>query len=93
MCYQANTNGDNRDLIGRMIFLGWPPGIKLMALFSIIAFPLFFLIDVIAKPSADLAGDLSVPILGFFILICYYWLNYKYISLVVQSHMVEKLEL
>lgn len=95
LCYRANSGGDNRDFIGRMICLGWPIHIKLIVFFVIVC--LFFLIlsEIVAGRdiSSELAGDIFGVIASIFFSICYYWLNYKYITLVAQSHMVENIEL
>jgi ABC-type multidrug transport system fused ATPase/permease subunit len=93
LCYRANKSGDNMDFIGRMICLGWPISVKILVLFSIF-WAIFYLVigRVSADSDVDLVGDIVGVIASIFFSICYYWLNYKYINIVSQSHMVKDLE-
>ena len=70
LCYRVNRRGDNTDFVGRMICLGWPVGVLLVAPYSIVSliFPLLLVILNIAAlgtPLLFLEGLRDLPhILG-----------------------------
>ncbi|MBI5248339.1 MAG: hypothetical protein HY912_02490 [Desulfomonile tiedjei] len=90
VCYRANRTGDNTDFVGRMICLSWPISIKLAVLFStivVILFGVIFTVVVLGlklKPGSSKAMDAAGILFGSLFPICYYWLIYKYITLVAR---------
>jgi len=86
LCYRANKRGDNADFIGRMICLTWPIGIKVLVLFVIASIvssvPVIIILWEIHGDTGSLGWDVFFNVSVLAAGICYYWLTYKYITLV-----------
>jgi hypothetical protein len=95
LCYRANKSGDNTDFIGRMVCLSWPIGIKVGVLFS--AFMIVFLIifGIAVMQTGFDSGALKyftvATTIGIaFLQVCFYWLLYKYVTLIAHAKGAEE---
>jgi hypothetical protein len=93
LCYRANKNGDNTDFIGRIICLGWPIAIRLVALFSALTLIFLALADIGAwavRSDFDVTNEESIwEIGGVLLMISFYWLLYKYVTLIAHAKEAE----
>jgi hypothetical protein len=87
LCYRANRSGDNRDFIGRMICLSWPIGIKVGVLFAATLVTVLIGTSIVFGSDAD--TDPVFAIFDALFEICYYWLLYKYVTIVAQPRGTE----
>jgi hypothetical protein len=90
LCYRANKNGDHTDFIGRMVCLAWPIGIKLAVLFLpvLVVFVVVFGIAVFRTgPDSDALNYATVGAIigGALFTIWFYWLLYKYVTLIAHA--------
>jgi hypothetical protein len=87
LCYGANKNGDDRDFIARMICLGWPITVKLMVILfvpAVIIFAPVAFVLALEGSSSDFAGEVHGLIFELLFVVVYYWMLYKYITIVAQ---------
>ncbi|WP_371364632.1 hypothetical protein SRRS_52710 [Sporomusa rhizae] len=81
LCFEANSKGDNRNFITRMICLEIPLGIR----YVLILLPLFIVVYIIFDKADNINQILNI--LGIFSMIIYYMFLRSYIAKVSQPEL------